>query len=60
MGGVIDCVRERGGRGRESEIKEREGWRDIGKREREKEGRREGLCVKQGGWKRGRGGDKRR
>jgi hypothetical protein len=28
--------------------------------EREKDGRREGLCVREGGWKRGRGGDKMR
>ena len=43
MGGVIDCVRERGGRGTEGEIKEREGWRDRGKRERKLGG--EGDCV---------------
>jgi hypothetical protein len=48
MGGVIDCVRERGGRGRESEIKEREGWRDIGKRERERWEER-GIVCERGG-----------
>jgi hypothetical protein len=43
MGGVIDCVRERGGRRKEGEIKEREGWRDRGKRERKMGGERD--CV---------------
>jgi hypothetical protein len=49
MGGVIDCVRERGGRGTEGEIKEREGWRDRGKRERKMGGERDCVWEREGG-----------